>query len=143
MENQELQQEYEIGYLLKTEADREVVNRLLSQHEAVVTKEGPLRLTTLSYEIEKLNQAVFGWTRFTAQRSNIPALEHDVKMSPQIVRSLLVVAEPIQEESSVASSGEGVSKKSESEVVVDASQSVGSAQLSNEDIEKKIEEILK
>jgi ribosomal protein S6 len=144
MQDEELRQEYEVGFLIKTETDRAVISQLLAQHGATVLTEGPLRLTTLSYTIEKLDQAIFGWIRFSSIRTSIPALEHDLKMSPVVVRFLLVKAEPIPEPRSQAPAAEdgNVEVTTESESAP-SQQSLGSTPMSNEDIEKKIEEILK
>ncbi|MBS3902911.1 MAG: 30S ribosomal protein S6 [Anaplasmataceae bacterium] len=144
MEDHELRQEYEIGYLLKTETDREVLNRLLIQHEAKILEEGPLKMTSLSYPIKKLEQAIFGWTRFSALRSKLPTLEHDLRMSSPLIRFLIVIAKPIEEKPRVErSEGDGSMISSPTDGAVSSQNTPLPGSLSNEDIEKKIEEILK
>lgn len=142
-DKEETLREYEIAFLLKEEGDLEALKGLLKQHGATFSFESPLKKVALAYKIEKQEVAHFGFLRFTAPADQIPILEHALTLHHTVLRSLVVKYVPVE-----VSTSQGITPHdSTSETPISSSQQSAPSQsnlpLSNEDLEKKIEEILK
>lgn len=136
----EEKRDYELSFLVKTEGDVREVARLLEQHKADIRVEGQLSKISLAYKIKHESQAVFGFFRFSALPSDAKSLEKDLESNPGIMRSLVIIL-PTQR----AAVEEIARRKRPAEprregIPPEARQY---KPLSNEAIEKKIEEILK
>ena len=132
--------EYELAFLLKEESDKGGVVRLLNQHGSVIERESPLRSITLAYTIDKRSHAYLGFIRFRVIGDIIPQLQKDLRMNTQIIRFLLVRTEALPIKTIV----EELPKKPESSVTASVKAfSNSSGALTNEELERKIEEILK
>lgn len=128
--------EYEIAFLARGEDGAREVLRLLQAHEAEVTLQGPVRRIPLAYAIAKEVQAYFGFIRFRASAPHAKALERDVLQNQAVVRSLLV---------SLPSVGKAVLplRPERARPPVRPPAERAPLPLSNEALEKKIEEILR
>jgi ribosomal protein S6 len=135
--------EYELSYVLKDEADFKSIQDLLIAHGGEVFSETTLRNIVLSYPIKKQTQAFFGFLHFRIDPEKIKTLDHDLKFNTPVLRFLIVtppfikgkfVSAPRLNKSKSSSSA----PKSETPVV----NKPDVMPLSNEDLEKKIEEIL-
>ena len=146
VDQDEVKNEYEIAFLLKEEADFKDLLALLRQSEAVVTFEGPVKKIALAYEIAKQSAAYFGWLRFTAPTHRICEIEHALILHHTVLRSLIVKFTP-----GLVSVPRGTMTPSTATPAITPTlapiieQTAGShgLPLSNEDLEKKIEEILR
>ena len=131
---------YEIAYLLRDEADFTALSGLLSQHKATITLDGQMKRIAFSYPIKKETSGVFGFLRFTADATAVEALEHELKTTPQVLRSMILRLPAAKESSTgrrtvaphAAVTGKPFAER----------KPVSPAALSNEALEKKIEEIL-
>lgn len=149
IEREDNQKDYEIAFLLSEETDLKGLLDILKQHEATITFEAPLKKIALAYEIKKQSSAHFGFIRFTALPAQIPNLEQVLVLHQPVLRSLIVTYIPgratVPRDPSAVPVMTTTSLADATPVVVEpvATPSSHSLPLSNEDLEKKIEEILK
>jgi len=144
--------EYEVSYLARTEEDAADTMRLVRQHAATVEGEQPLRKIQLAYKIGRETQAYFGCARFKVAPSSAKQLEVDLAMSPKVLRSLVVslpVVSPRRTSSPFSERPYATPFRKPTAPSVSASayqpaerKSTPPPVLSNEALEKKIEEIL-
>ncbi len=143
---------YELGVLLKNEDDLAAVLAFLGQHGATMTGTPNPKKVALAYPVKKHTEAVFVSCLFFAEPQNAKMLEKDLSVRPEILRSILIANPPAEEKrqpgfdaalprrrtvrtpfrSSSAKAPEGR-----------PSAPAAPSPLSNEALEKKIEEILK
>ncbi len=130
---------YEISCLLAKEEDADVVLRLLRQHGIEAISDPRVKKIKLSYPIKKTTQADFWFIRCSASPEAVVALEKDLKTAAGILRFIIVKlpkeALGVQGETGGRPPRKFVPRKTtlpqkRTEV------------LSNEALEKKIEEIL-
>lgn len=126
--------EYEISFILKND-DQAPILKALKDKNFVILKEMPLTKVKLSYPIKKENQAYFGYVNFKGQPGLIADLSAGLKMLPEALR-FLVITQPIVKKT--GESGFSSRRRFIKKEVISAP-----AVLSNEALEKKIEEILK
>jgi len=140
--------EYEIGYLVKEENDRQEIMNLLSDYKAVILSEGKIAKINLSYPIRKEKSAYFGFIWFSLEPEFIKELNEKLKLNGKILRFLIINASVQLRDKKIAAKSkeimkppktkkqpsleEGKIKKEEIPAVID-----------NELLEKKLEEILK
>jgi len=133
---------YELSFLVKDENDAREVLKLLAQHEAEVRGEGPLRKLNLAYPIKHVPQAYFGFVNLAVLPANAKSLERDLSANTAILRTLMVKLP--KGKTAVVTSGEY--KKTMRPIAqrrpVRMEAPSQPKPLSNEALEKKIEEIL-
>jgi ribosomal protein S6 len=134
--------EYEIAVLLKEEGSVKDVLKLLSQHGLEVREEGPLKKIQLAYPVEKATNAHFGFFHVLGLPAEVKLLEHDMRTQGGILRSLIVTLPSDKAEAEGAMRmRRPISRRPMATDAPTAPAPVRKA-LSNEAIEKKIEEIL-
>jgi ribosomal protein S6 len=142
--------EYEIAVLVKNEEDLASVVELVRQHNAEIGAGPHAKKIALAYEIKKNKEAVFAYYAFQATSEDVKNLEHDLNTKAEVIRSLIIA--------SPATSGAGETpttplaagapmrrpRITRTSPVTPSESSRPSAPrpLSNEALEKKIEEIL-
>lgn len=136
-DNKKDKKNYEISYLLRSEAGMGEVSRLLRQHEGEILEEVPPKNIALAYKIEKLTSAPFGYTIFSMSPENVPELGKNLKTNQGLLR-FLIITPPFTKQEVTPSPRRS---RSAPEKTGDSSKS--SPSLSNEALEKKIEEILR
>ena len=129
---------YEVSFLLESEDKIDDVKRLFAQHGVDITEESPQKKINLAYEIKRMSQAFFGTLRVFSWPQNIKLLEKDLRGNKNVLRSLIVSLP-----SEKRDGGQDLKKPA----MPVRRQSIfqresRSKPLSNEAIEKKIEEIL-
>jgi len=139
--------EYELAVLLKNEEDMAPVLELVRQHNGEMVSEPRAKRLTLAYEIKKHKEAVFSYFTFRSATENVKALEHDLNTKAEVIR-FLVLASPAP---AMVPTGDHPSMPTEprrrtriarpTTFSADA-KPAPSQPLSNEALEKKIEEIL-
>ena len=140
--------EYELALLLKSEDNLAGVLTLVGQHNAEGVSEPRAKRLQLSYEIKKHTEAVFVYFTFKAFGDDIKALEHDLNTHADVLR-FMVIASPAPAERNATSAmpprEERRSRAAPSysaPVTPEVPRPAPSKPLSNEALEKKIEEIL-
>lgn len=135
-DNKKDKKSYEVSYLVKDESDASEITRILKQHEAEIIEEVSPKRITLAYKINKEAAAFFGYIVFSAGPENIPELNKNLETSKTIVRFLLITP-PFTKQDITAST-----RPRRPTVEKSTSTRATNLPLSNEALEKKIEEIL-
>lgn len=127
---------YELGFLLNEE-NLSPVKRLLEKHSAANLSEGSLVKVNLAYPIKKQGQAFFGYLRFELE-GPVAELKKDLKLEPTVLRHLLIkVPSAAPEEVPTGRPASSLKPPVRRKEV-----KTGAPLLTNEALEKKIEEIL-
>lgn len=83
---------FEISYLAKTEADKEVVLGILREIGASGIVEGKFSEIKLAYPIKKQTSAFFGSAVFEAEPASIDKIDKSLKFKEGILRFLIISA---------------------------------------------------
>lgn len=134
---------YEIGFLASDEGGAQAVLEALKRRGAEITLEGPVEKIALAYPVEHHTSAYFGFMHFRITPDAVRVVADDVKGHASIIRSLvmtppLMKPKPRWEGSKLRPR---VSMGTEPQQAPEAPKSP--MPLSNEALEKQIEEILK
>lgn len=128
---------YEIGFLAKDESGVPEVLKLLNQHGATIDFEGPLKKIILAYKIRRESQAYFGYFHFKMLSSEVGTFDKDLK-NKQVILRFLVVTPPFLK----AVPFPPVRKREIAPSPQMQPISKPPPTLSNEELERKIDEIL-
>jgi len=146
MENTEKdKKDYEISFLVKNEDEIPGVVSFLNQYNVEVLSEPRAKNMALAYEIKKNKEAVFVYLTFKAAGADVKKLEEELSMNNLTIRSLIIRLPKKDLRSDVAEDHTPEKKAKVSRPAVSYSEVKLSSprSLSNEALEKKIEEILK
>ena len=132
-----LKKEYELAFLVNEETDAPGIVSALKAAGAEIHLEGPVRKVALAYEIKKQTAACFGFVQFAMDPAAAKSLEASMNLRPEVLRSMLITPPSAKAQPYPQSAGPArpVAKPYEPKAAVPT--------LSNEALEKKIEEILK
>jgi ribosomal protein S6 len=141
--------EYELALLIKSEENLAGVLTLVGQHNAEGVTETRAKRLQLAYEIKGVNEAVFVYFTFKMFGDDIKALEHDLNTHADVLR-FMVIASPAPAERNASSAmppreerrSRSSAPYSAPAAPVEPARPTPSKPLSNEALEKKIEEIL-
>ncbi|OGZ03386.1 MAG: hypothetical protein A2430_00875 [Candidatus Liptonbacteria bacterium RIFOXYC1_FULL_36_8] len=141
---------YEIGFLFENEQDVAEILSALEKNGAERLNEIPVKKISLSYPIKKRSQANFSAIIFSSLPEKIKDIENSLKFSPSILRFLIVLI-PDSNKNSRSRKSEHQKNapknetrdnfSSEKEKYSEQHDYIGGI-LSNEALEKKLEEIL-
>lgn len=131
--------EYEISYLAQEENGADLVRALIVREGGEIFFEDPAERITPAYKIAKQSQAYFGWFHFRIVPEVLPALNNELRNKSGILR-YLIVTPPF-----VKNRPKSVSKPKQKPPAAEAELKpvVPQVPLSNEALERKIEEILR
>lgn len=129
--------EYELAYIAQEENGADLVRSEITREGGEIFLENPAERITLAYKIAKQNQAYFGWFHFRISPEAIQVLNHELKTKPGILRFLIVTPPFVKIKPKPTPRGKQVLPVAGTE-----SGPVSTMPLSNEALEKKIEEIL-
>jgi ribosomal protein S6 len=133
--------EYELAVLVKNETDVAPIVALVGKHGAEGISEPRAKRLGLAYEIKKQNEAVFASFTFKAYGDGVKELESELNIRPDVLRFLIIASPPVMEHStSTIPPHERQSSRPVRNSFTEAKPA--SRPLSNEALEKKIEEIL-
>ena|SRR3989338_9191746 len=135
MEEKELR-EYEIGFLVKDEATAKEVVEKAGQY-GTVTTQGPVKRLSFAYPIKKEISGFFSFLRLETESKSITQLEKDFEVAPMLLRFLVLRLE--------AKKAGSETQEAKPRRVMRPAPRPEAAQggvLTNEALEKKIEEIL-
>lgn len=149
-ENQEIKKrKYELALVLKTE-NTSAVSQLLLNGGFVILTENPLEKVQLAYPIKKESYAYFGYFHFEGKPAAIKNLRTDLKLNPEVLRYLIItppfVKKPAWRKSEPAKLPEETKFNPPTDrqaYFADRQSPPAESVLTNEALEKKIEEILK
>jgi ribosomal protein S6 len=140
--------EYELAVLVAKEDDLASVVALIRQHNGDISMEPRAKKITLAYEIKKHKEAIFAYLNFNALPQDAKNLEHDLNTKGEVIR-FLVIASPAPSEqmdrTQIPMGAGGMKRRPRvGRPAAATSEPKPSAPkpLSNEALEKKIEEIL-
>jgi len=142
---------YELAFLLRSDQDYKEINKSINDAEVKISAEGQMLKIKLAYPIRKENFAFFGCLYLTGNAENIKKLSEALRSNLKILRFLifikpLIKASEVGRASRTRLSREPLEhvKTSEPASRPVPSTTPGRAQnLSNEALEKRLEEILK
>lgn len=139
MEDSGDKKKYEIAFLTKDETGAEGVGPFLKQHEAEIIRESALRKISLAYKIKKEQSAYFGCLHFAVDPERLKTIDRDLKSNPVVLRFLIITPPFVKQKP--ASLPKTRPRTAPTRSMIDSS-SRPPLPLSNEALEKKIEEIL-
>ncbi len=132
--------EYEVAFLVRDEAAAQEVSAKAA-HYGSVTTQGALKHLAFAYPVAKETSGYFGFLRLAAAPESAAQLEKDFQLTQSILRSL-VLRMPVRKEKAAGTSSAGFLKPRRALRAVHTEINAPGAPLTNEAIEKKIEEIL-
>ncbi len=130
---------YELGFLVKDE-NVEPLKAVLAKNNASVYEESSLTKVSLAYPVKKETMAFFGYCRFTTSPEEAIKIQEALKFEPAVLRALFIKLSDKAGKAAKTGLSEPrkVIRRRETEVKKEGAEN----SLSNEDLEKKIEEIL-
>lgn len=131
---------YEIAFLIKNESGVPDLLKLMKQYGAEISFEGQLRKIALAYKIKNETQAYFGYFHFTMSPEKIKTFDKDLKSNPMVVRSLIITPPFVKASEPAARTKKETVEYKEYKAAPLSPKSA--LPLSNEELEKKIDEIL-
>lgn len=140
MDQIEEKKEYELSFLLKDEEGIAALQGMLTKFGCTTTSQSEIKRIVLAYPIKKETSALFGYVYFMATPEHMKDFTHELRLESHVLRFLLI-NKPIKREFISASEGSPrrTSETSEKEALSEEKQSHA---VTNEDLEKKLEEIL-
>lgn len=137
---------YEIGFLAKNEKGGEVISKALISHKCEIIESGDLNRIKLAYPIKKESTGYFSYYYFLSEPSIIDKIKREFNLSSDILR-FIIITPPAEKQQVSAIKTETrrksvVSKDIEFKTEIKKPSSA-SMILTNEALEKKLEEILK
>ena len=142
-ETEKTLKEYEIGVWVRKEEDLAAVRSFIEQHRGTCTADFQAKKLALAYPIKKENEAFFAFCRFSAEPADVKQLEHDLVTEPLVLRSLVVVPFKMSHREAVGLSKKRSKQQDRPAPAAAPSHAQPVQTLSNEALEKKIEEMLK
>lgn len=135
-----LTKQYEVSFLLTDETGAREVLAALKERGAEILSESPVSRITLAYPILRHTQADFGFVQFSLDPIRVGELEAALKAIPSIIRFLIIIPPSGKNKPRSATSSYMVRPK-----VAPKTQEPRNIPetLTNEALERKIEEILK
>lgn len=130
--------EYEISFLIKEESDVEIIKKLMQSYGMEITEGGELRRFALPYKIKKETSAVFGYFHFMSEPDKIKEFSDSLKVEKECLRSM-IVSDPVKKQEDTRREENREDKKTTKKVEIKEDEK----SLTNEELEKKLEEILK
>jgi len=133
--------QYEMSFLLKEEGDAPVVKKFVKDLGGEIEFESPASKIALAYPVQKETGAYFGYIHFSMEPAEISHLTHEMETRPGILRHLILTP-PFKK--SEGRPRMEVPRRVERAPVQRQPEAVRPSEiLTNEDLEKRIKEILK
>ena len=129
--------DYEIGFIAKDETGVQKISEVLKRFGADVFFAGPVAKIALAYKINKEPQGFFGFFHFSIEPQRIKEIDHELKVDSSVLR-VLIIHPPFLKQKKESRGRMTYAPKPE----VSLESKPTSGHLSNEALEKKLEEIL-
>jgi len=136
---------YEIAFLLKSEEEQKKLLKILADFQLNIINEGKLSKIKLAYPIKKQNFAYFGYLYFSGTPDVINNLTKVLNNESNILR-FIIISQPVIEKEKILEKDSTIKKTSARQTTKTSpftKKTVSVETLSNEALEKKLEEILK
>jgi ribosomal protein S6 len=135
---------YEIGFLAKNESFKEEIIKLLVGFGAEITDSGNASRINLAYPIKKETSAVFGYVYFSGQPDIVKKIGDNLRLNSEVLRHIIIISPAIRQSARLAAKKTRYSVPFEKPTEKPEIKRVKTRTvLSNEALEKKLEEILK
>lgn len=141
MNEDKVKREYEIGFLVRSEEQGQEVVKVLHRYQAEITQEGQVAKIRLAYAIKKEMNVYFGFLWFVAEPDAVAKIEEDLRLNKEVLR-FLIVTPPTKRTAKEKGPEAKVRPEKPSSPLPVAAEMPSSKELTNEDLEKKLEEIL-
>lgn len=141
MENEKDKKHYELAYLAKSEDAAREVTEMVKSIGAEVSFEAPLSKLPLAYPVKKEKAAHFGYLHFISAPDLIADLDRSLKTLPSVLRFLIITPPFVKAQGRSERTFSAGAPRTKS--AAPRMSQPKPAPLSNEALEKKIEEILK
>ncbi|MCX7615828.1 MAG: 30S ribosomal protein S6 [Patescibacteria group bacterium] len=135
---EENKKQYEISFLLESEEDLKVIEEKINFFKGEILERGELKRINLAYPIAKRNEALFGFLKFLAEPATIDDLSKELRLEGRILRFLIV----IDIFPKVSQTKEKKPPEKQKAPKVKEKPAVTPKVITNEELEKKLEEIL-
>lgn len=129
--------EYELSFLTKEETGPQEIVKLIKRFEGEITSEGSVEKIALAYKINHESAAYFGYVHMAMLPENVKPLDHELSVNPQVLR-FMIITPPFVKGKPRPLMKPGAKSAPEAK----ADKKKAEAPLTNEALEKKIEEIL-
>jgi ribosomal protein S6 len=137
MKEEKDNKEYEIAFWLKDESGLVRVKALMADLGIEITYSPEIKRTRFSYPIKKETEGYFGFIHFKGDPENIASLNHELKVDGSVLR-FLVSKNPIKK-----SEIREMRRQIPEVKIIEKVEQKSSDLVTNEELEKKLEEILK
>ncbi|MEK7553158.1 MAG: 30S ribosomal protein S6 [Patescibacteria group bacterium] len=136
---------YEIGFLAKEEGFKEKLIKLVEDFGGEVIDNGGMSRIKLAYPIKKETSAFFGYFYFSCQAEMIKKISENLKLNSEILRHIIISTPVIQQaiQSAPKRPPRRVFSSEIPAAIAMPRKPKPQPVLSNEALEKKLEEILK
>jgi ribosomal protein S6 len=130
--------EYELSFFIKEEADLEKIKAFLTNRGFEITYISELEKRQTAYPIKKETSAYFGFCHFLAYADEVASLNKDLRIENYCLR-FLIVSNPVKKtEGKQSRKPSNLAEKKTSKIEQKPADAI-----TNEELEKKLEEILK
>ena len=144
---------YEIGFLVSSEDDAEQIADVLTGKGAEIASRAPVSRIPLAYPIHKQDSAHFGSIIFSAEGHSLSEVEKTLRMNKNVLRHMIITSHPVRESRITvrpAIQGDKIARGKERTLRSDGlartkevkKRTTETRELTNEALEKKLEEIL-
>ena len=132
--------EYELAFIALDEAETSQLFDILKKNTTTLTHQSEVTSVTLAYPIDKHTSGFFGFCRFMAHPEIIEKIHNEIAIVPQILR-FLIISPPIKDP--VRMEKRPMTPSPVTAPTLPKTETTSGTVLSNEDLEQKLEEILK
>lgn len=136
---------YEINYLIsplvpedKIADEVSVFRKIIEDNKAFVVSEDQAKMQKLAYSIKGFESAYFGWLRFSAKTDVVENIKKEFSKNEKVLRALIADASKEEAVQFILKNGLGASKTDRV-----GSESEEKSEINPEQIDEKLEEILK
>lgn len=134
---------YEIGFLAKNEVFKDELLKLLIGFGAVITDNGNISRIRLAYPIKKETLAFFGYIHFSGQPDIVKKISDNLRLNLEILRHMIIAAPAVQQSIKFIPRKPRRAVPFGKPAEIEVKKPKIRQALSNEALEKKLEEILK
>jgi ribosomal protein S6 len=142
MEKEVVKKDYEIGFLSREEGGPDELRKFIIRSGGEILLEGPVERIALAYKIEKELSAYFGYFHFSMDPAAVKAMEIDLNTAPFVLRYLIITPPFVKTKPRGVGRPKAKALPTPDSTPTERKPAVESLPLSNEALERKIEEIL-